>query len=322
MNTLVRIQVACEDEEKGRRALREAFAVFKRIDHLTSRFPEGEPAPSAPGDVLRINDKAGLGSVQVSDDTIEILQRSNYYAGLSGGAFDVSLGPVMDCWDFGQDKQYVPASEKIGKALKLVDYRNIEIDPGQKTVFLTEPGMSLDLGGVAKGYATDKAVKTLRELGIKHALINAGGNVYALGTGPDGAPWRVGVQDPRNSEGIVAVLALKDSAAATSGDYQRYFEQGCIRYHHIIVPSTGQQARDLIQTTVIAESATDADILSTALFVLGPRHGMSFVQSLPDTGAVLIGPDKLVSVTANLNNQLTFTGEGGYQVAGYASKER
>ncbi len=316
MNTLVRIQVICEDEEKGRKALKQAFDVFRKIDHLTNRFPEGELATSSPGDVLNINGSAGLKPVKVSVDTVRIIQRSQYYARLTGGAFDITIGPIMDNWGFGKGIQYVPADEEISRALSLVDYRKVEADPGKGTVFLPEPGMSLDLGGVAKGYAMDEAVKALREAGMKHALINAGGCVYALGTRPDGEPWRVGIQDPRSNGDIVAILSLKDSAAVTSGDYQRYFEQEGVRYHHIIDPSTGKQARDLIQTTVVAESATDADILSTALFVLGPRRGMSFVEDLPGTGAVLIGPDKLVSVTAGLIDQLTFTGNGGYQIVG------
>lgn len=322
MNTLVQIQVVCEDEEKGRKALKQTFDVFKKIDHLTNRFPEGEPTASSPGDVLKINGNAGLKPVQVSADIIRIIQRSQEYAGLTGGAFDVSIGPVMDSWGFGKNQQYVPADEEIGRALNLVDYGKVEVDPDKATVFLPEPGMSLDLGGVAKGYATDEAVKALKKAGIKHALINAGGCVYALGTRPDGEPWRVGIQDPRRSGDIIAILSLKDSAAVTSGDYQRYFEQGGVRYHHIIAPSTGKQARDLIQTTVVSESATDADILSTALFVLGPGRGMSFVEDLPGTGAILVGPDKLVSATADLNNQLTFTGDGGYQIARYVTKER
>lgn len=322
MNTLVRVHVICEDEEKGRKALKQAFDVFKKIDHLTNRFPENKPVASSPGDVLKINGSAGLKPVQVSADTIRIIQRSQYYAGLTGGAFDVSIGPVMDSWGFGNNQQYVPADEEIGRALSLVDYGKVEVDPGKATVFLTEPGMSLDLGGVAKGYAMDEAVKALREVGMKHALINAGGCVYALGTRPDGEPWRVGIQDPRSSGDIVAILSLKDSAAVTSGDYQRYFEQEGVLYHHIIDPSTGKQARELIQTTVVSESATDADILSTALFVLGPRRGMSFVEDLPGTGAVLIGPDKVVLATANLNNQLTFTGDGGYQIARNVTQKR
>jgi thiamine biosynthesis lipoprotein len=315
MNTLVRVHVICEDEKKGRAALKQAFDVFKKIDHLTNRFPEGGPTASSPGDVLKINGSAGLEPVEVSVDTVRIIQRSQYFARLTGGAFDITIGPVMDSWGFGKDIQYVPTDEEISRALSLVDYRKVEVDPGKATVFLPQPGMSLDLGGVAKGYAMDEAVKALREAGIQHALINAGGSVYALGTRPDGEPWRVGIQDPRNSEDIIAILSLKDSAAVTSGDYQRYFEQEGVYYHHIIDPSTGKQARDLIQTTVIAESTTDADILSTALFVLGPRRGMSFVEELPGTEAVLIGPDKLVSVTAGLINQLTFTGDGGYQIA-------
>ncbi|MDD4237280.1 MAG: FAD:protein FMN transferase [Desulfotomaculaceae bacterium] len=315
MDTLIQITVISEDEEKGAKALEKAFAEYERIHSITDRFQKDGQTIAASNDVVAINENAGTKPVTVSVDTINMIERSNYFAGSTGGAFDVTIGPVMDLWGFGESEQHVPADEEINRALSLVDYNKVKVDPDNMTAFLSKPGMSLDLGGVAKGYATDEAVKALRAMGIQHAMINAGGNVYALGAKPDGSPWRVGVQDPRGEKGIIAILSVKDKAVVTSGDYQRYFEQEGVRYHHIVAPSTGKQARDVMQATVVAASATDADILSTTLFVLGSKSGMSFVQELPATGAIFVGADKQVSYTDNLTDQLKFTGEGDYKTA-------
>lgn len=314
MDTLINITVYSEDKEKGQKALEEAFGAFERLHNATNRFQNNNQTATASNDVVKINENAGIKPVSVSADTINMIERSNYFAGTAGGAFDVTIGPLMDLWGFGKTEQHVPSDEEINRALGLVDYNKVQVDRNNMTVLLSQPGMGLDLGGVAKGYATDEAVKVLREMGIQHAMINAGGNVYALGSKPDGSPWRVGVQDPRGAKGIIAILFLKDQAAVTSGDYQRYFEQEGVRYHHIINPSTGKQARDVMQTTVVTKSATDADILSTTLFVLGAENGMNFVRELPDTGAIFIGAGRQVNYTENLNDRLEFTGEGDYKI--------
>jgi len=314
MDTLIQVTVYSDDEQRGKEALDKAFAEFERINNLTDRFPKDEENTAASSDVIRINENAGIKPVQVSTDTLNIVQRSLYYAQLSGGSFDITIGPIMDLWGFGKNEQHVPSDDQIKKTLSLVDYRKVIVDPDNGTVYLQKPGMSLDFGGVAKGYATEEAAKVLRESGIKHALINAGGNVYALGTKPDGSPWRVGVRDPRNENGLIAVLSVKDTSVVTSGDYERYFEERGVRYSHLIDPSTGKQARDLMQTTVVTESSTDADILNKPLFVLGHQRGMSFTKSLQGVGAIFVSADKQVTFTDNLTNQLEFTGNGDYQI--------
>jgi len=317
MDTLIQITVYTDDEQRGKEVLDKAFAEFERINNLTDRFPKEGKSTAASSDVIRINENAGIRPVQVSADTLNIIQRSLYYAQLSGGSFDITIGPVMDLWGFGKSMQHVPSDEQIQRALSLVDYRKVIVDPDNGTVFLQKPGMSLDFGGVAKGYATEEAAKALRESGIKHALINAGGNVYALGTKPDGTPWRIGVRDPRNANGLIAVLSVKDTSVVTSGDYERYFEEGGIRYSHLIDPATGKQARDLMQTTVVTESSTDADILNKPLFILGRQRGMSFAESLQGVGAIFVGADKQVTFTGNLADKLEFTDNSDYQIIGH-----
>jgi len=316
MDTLIQITVYSDDGQRGKEALDKAFAEFERISNLTDRFSKEGKNTALSSDVIRINENAGIKPVQVSADTLKIIQRSLYYAQLSGGSFDITIGPIMDLWGFGKNEQHVPSDEQIKETLALVDYRKVIVDQDNGTVYLQKPGMSLDFGGVAKGYATEAAAKVLRESGIKHALINAGGNVYALGTKPDGTQWRVGVRDPRNENGLIAVLSVKDTSVVTSGDYERYFEEGGIRYSHLIDPSTGKQARDLIQTTVVTESSTDADILNKPLFVLGRQRGMSFAGNLQGVGAIFVGADKQVTFTGNLTDQLEFTKNSGYQIIG------
>ncbi|OPX89992.1 MAG: Thiamine biosynthesis lipoprotein ApbE precursor [Pelotomaculum sp. PtaB.Bin104] len=314
MDTLIQVTVYSDNEKSGEEALNKAFAEFARISNLTDRFPKEGKNTAATSDVIRINENAGIKPVQVSTETLSIIQRSLYYAQLSGGAFDITVGPIMDLWGFGKDEQHVPSDEQIRRTLSLVDYRKVTVDPNAGTVYLQKPGMSLDLGGVAKGYATEAAAQVIKESGIKHALINAGGNVYALGTRPDGGPWRVGVRDPRGENGLIAVVSVEDTSVVTSGDYERYFEERGVRYSHLIDPATGKQARSLMQTTVVAASSTDADIINKPLYVLGQSRGMNFANSLPGVGAIFVGADKRVTFTENLRGQLEFTGSGDYQI--------
>ncbi len=311
MGTLVSITVYCEDEHQGKKALDEAFSSFERIDDLTDKFNDQGITTPLSSDVIKVNKNAGISPVRVSDDTLNILERSTYFSELSGGAFDVTIGPIMDLWGFGNNK-HVPEQEEINEALTLVDYGKIKIDYDQGTVLLPSPGMCLDLGGIAKGYATDQAVSALRKLGIKHAIINAGGNVYALGTKSDGSLWRVGIRDPRG-DGIIAIILVQDTAVVTSGDYERYFTRGGVRYHHILDPATGRQARDATQVTIVGDSATDADILSTALFVLGPEKGFDMVTTLENTEVVFVRPNKQILYSDTLTKNFTFIGYGDYQ---------
>jgi thiamine biosynthesis lipoprotein len=171
----------------------------------------------------------------------------------------------------------VPAAEEIEAVLPLLRAEKISFTPETRRVMLMEAGMSLDLGGVAKGYATDLAAEALRARGIRHALINAGGNVYALGSKPDGTPWRVGIRDPRRAGEIIGVVEAVDEAVVSSGDYERYFEADGARYHHIFDPRTGYPARAARQSTVIAPRSLDADILSTVTFILGREKSVSLM---------------------------------------------
>jgi len=312
MDTLVHIQVYCPDGQIGQLALGAAFDEFSRIADLSDKFAATNLSDPEISDVYRVNKNAGIKPVQVSDDTLVMLEKSLEYARLSDGAFDITVGPLMELWGFGQGQYRLPAVNEVQSTLALVDYQQVVLDKQARTVFLPVKGMEIDLGGIAKGYATDRAAQKLRQLGITSALINAGGNVLAIGSKPDGSAWSTGIQDPRDKTKLIAVIKVKDRAVVSSGDYERCFFADGIRYHHILDPSTGQPARQLMAATIVAPGATEADLLSTTLFVLGTGPGMEMANKLTDVQVVFIDEQKNISISPSLEQQIDFMAEGGY----------
>ncbi len=315
MDTLVQVRVYADNAELGGKSLDAAFAEFTRIADLSDRFAARNLPNPEISDVYRINHNAGIKPVQVSEDTLLMLEKSQSLAEMSNGGFDVTIGPLMDLWGFGQEQYHLPDADELQSAMALVAYKRLQINKQDKTVFLPEKGMSIDLGGIAKGYATDQAIKKLRQMGIKSALINAGGNVYALGSKPDGSAWSTGIRDPRNDNGIIAVVKVKDTAVVSSGDYERYFMKDGIRYHHILDSYTGKPARQLIATTVVGPQATEADMLSTTLFVLGSRSGADLLKNkLTAYSAVFVDEQKKISVTGELKDKIELVEGTGYKI--------
>ncbi len=298
MDTYITCQVLTDDRALADSGLDSVEKAFLDIDCKTNRF-------DSKSEVSAINKNAGITPVKVSKDVFAIVETALKWSDNTDGAFNILIGSVMDLWGFGTDHPKVPAQAELSQALSKTDYHKIVMDADKLTIFLPEKGMVMDLGGVAKGYATDKAVAALKQLGISNAMINAGGNVYAMGNKAEGMPWQVGVQDPRDPKGIAKVLKASDAAMVSSGDYQRYFEVDGIRYHHILDPVTGYPARACAGTTVIMKSATIADILSTATFVKGPVKGIELAESYNEVDAVMIlTADGKMFGTANLNGYL------------------
>lgn len=281
MDTYITCQVLGDDQAKAEAALARVDEAFLEIDRLTNRF-------NSNSEVAAVNKNAGIAPVKVGTDVFAMVETAIAWSDRTGGVFNILIGRVMDLWGFGTEHHAVPTDKVLAEALKKTDYHKVMLDKKNSTIFLPDKGMVIDLGGVAKGYATDKAVAALKEMGIKDALINAGGNVYAMGSKADEQPWRVGIQDPRDPKGIVKVLKVSDRAVISSGDYQRYFEVDGIRYHHILDPATGYPSRACAGTTVIMESATIADILSTVLFIQGPVKGIELAESLTEVDALMI----------------------------------
>lgn len=284
-DTLIEITVYAPNEDEAQVALIGAFAEFSRIEGITVRYGDDLQAPS---DVQRINNSAGIAPQVVDPDIIVMLSRAIKLSELGEGVFDPAIGPLVDLWGIGDSGQgQVPLQQDVKRLLPLIDMGKIQIDEGQHTVFLPEPGMSLDLGGVAKGYATDMAVSALRRCGIEHAFINAGGNAYALGGKPDGSAWRIGIQDPRHAGEILGVVEIYEGSVVTSGDNQRYFIADGVRYHHIFDPDTGYPAQGVWQSTIISSCSMDADILSTMTFILGPEKSRGLLDSLGISGIMV-----------------------------------
>jgi FAD:protein FMN transferase len=283
MGTLVEISVYEKDKDLAQLAIQNAFDEIQRMEKLMStHIPTSE--------ISQINQSAGLRTVSVSPEVLEVIRRALYWAEQTDGALDVSIGPVHELWDFDGDHPALPDKNTLAQELLKVDYRKIQIE--NQTVFLMDKGMRLHLGAIAKGYAVDQAINILQDSNIRHALINAGGDLKTLGKRPDQTAWKIGLQHPRRPESILASFSLTEKAVATSGDYQKYFDHEGIRYHHILNPKTGYPVTGVMSATVVAKTVMDADSLSTALFVMGAKKGLAFIDSLKDAEGLIMNQDK------------------------------
>ncbi len=282
MNTLVSITVVADSPQRAEEAIDAAFAEIERLETLLSFWTEDS-------EIAKINSSAGEGPVAVSPATLEIVERSIYISEKTGGAFDPTVGPVIRLWDFRKQKR--PTDEQIKEALPLVDYRTIEANSAKGTVYLKDDRMSFDTGGIAKGFAADRAAGVLKEHGIGGALVSIAGDIRVFGTRANGKPWRVGIQNPRPTGGddeLLGYVELYDEGVSTSGDYERFFMEDGRRYHHILDPKTGYPAdRGSVSVTVIAPEAVLTDGLTTGIFVMGPEAGMKLLDSLGLEGLII-----------------------------------
>lgn len=233
-------------------------------------------------------------SFTVSSETANLIQEGIHYSELSGGAFDLTIEPVSALWDFKADKPTVPSSDAIAQAVSHVDYTKVDIQ--DNTVTLEDPEAGIDLGAIAKGYIADQVKTYLKKQGIKHAIINLGGNVDVIGTKPDGSKYNIGIQKPFDESGeAITSVQLKDQTVVTSGIYERYFKKNGKLYHHILDPRTGYPCENnLYSVSIITDSSTKADALSTTCFLLGYEKGMELIQSMDGVEAIFITDDEKV----------------------------
>lgn len=282
MGTLVEITVIPANEK----AIREAFEALKKVDALMSTYKEDS-------EISILNRE---GRAQVSEETLEVIEDAIKFSKLTDGAFDITCRPLINLWNKVKTEEKLPTEEEIEEAISLVGYQGIILEGNQ--IRLEKKGMQIDLGGIAKGYAVDKAIEALKKNGIKRALVNAGGDLYALGTDSQGEKWQIGVQDPREEDRVIDIIKVKDRAVATSGDYRRYFTLEGKRFSHIVNPKTGLTIQDVpMSVTIIGPDATTTDALSTGVFVLGPEEGMKLIESLPEIEGMIIseGMKKITS---------------------------
>jgi thiamine biosynthesis lipoprotein len=272
-------------------AVTAAFAEMQRVEALMSAY-----IPTS--DVSKINTAPAGIPVTVSAETFAVIEESLHYAALTGGAFDITIGPVLELWDIPDNPGQIPAGEAIQAALALVDYNSVVLDREHNTVTVNKPGMKLDLGGAAKGYALDRAREVMVARGVSSCLIDAGGDIVAVGARPGGEKFRIGVRHPRDTQEIITVVPISDYSIVTSGDYQRFFTKDGIRYHHIFDPQTGWPANSgLISATILCPSGLAGDILSTAVFILGTEKGLALLETLPEIEGLLITEDMQIVST-------------------------
>ena len=305
MGTVISQQVYGED---GQAAIDEAIAKISYLERLLT-FNDTQ------GDVYRLNNDAGKGYVELDPETVRIIEKAQQVAALSGGAFDITVGPLVKAWGIGTDGERIPSSQELDALRPLVGYQNVAIENNMVSI---KRGQMVDLGGIGKGYAGDAVIEVYKQHGIASAYVNLGGNVVTLGSKPDGSPWRVGIRDPRPAEngpelnlGIVKVI---DKAVVTAGDDQRYFLAGGQRYHHILDPATGYPARsDLMSVTLVTDSSLDGDTLDTAVYILGLDQGRELLRQYGGVEAIFVTTDKKVYVTEGLKANFEFLGaDSGY----------
>ena len=273
MGTFVAETVVHPHPDEAKRALCATFDEIERINDLMSIHRENSEV-----NVLNRN-----GFYRgISTDTKCVLERAHYLSELSDGAFDVTILPILRLWERSACIGKVPTDAEIRRALELVNYQNIAVE--NSYIKFRKAGMGITMAGVAKGYAVDKAIEALKRGNIKHALVNAGGDIRVIGGKTETVPWRIAIRDPRNKTRIVTCIELREQAIATSGTYQRFFSD-------IINPRIGRPSQGLLSSTIIAEKAIDADILSTCVFILGAERGIEFLGRLDGVKALLITRD-------------------------------
>lgn len=290
MGTRCAVELWATDRNAGNAAIEAVFADMRRIDALMSTYkPDSE--------VSRVNDNAAKEPVAITAELFGLLQTSVQYSGLSKGAFDITYASVGYLYDYRQ--HFHPDEKTIAAALPSIDYRQLRLDPVKRTVAFGKPGMRIDLGGIAKGYAVDRGIQILKDRGFTHSMVNAGGDTRVSGD-RFGKPWIVGIRHPDRKDEIAMRIPLVDAAFSTSGDYERFFDEGGVRYHHIIDPKTGHSPHAVRSVTVIASNATRTDGLTKTVFILGPKDGIDFINSLPDADAIVIAADGKVSYSKGL----------------------
>jgi thiamine biosynthesis lipoprotein len=299
MGTELRVTASTEDDARAEAATAAVFREFDRLDDMMSVWKQGS-------DIARLNAAAGERAVAVSPETREVLRIARTISEQTDGTFDITFAALSGLWKFDyQDKDgSIPDAREIRKRLPLVNFRDLIVDDGARTAMLRRKGMRVNLGGIGKGYAVDRAVDILRRSGLRDFMIQAGGDMYVAGARGD-RPWRVGIRDPRGpADRIFAALDLSDATFSTSGDYERFFMKDGVRYHHIIDVRSGEPARLCRSVTLVTDRAVIADALAKGVFILGPDAGMALIERTPGVQGVIVSAKNELSISSGLRKRL------------------
>jgi thiamine biosynthesis lipoprotein len=276
-----------------------ATAEVRRLEKLMTTW---DPT----SEVSRINAAAGHEAVAVGPETFDVIRESVHASEISDGCFDITFETLHGLWKFDQDLDpHPPTAADVKARVKYLGYKHVKLDAAAHTVMLDESHVRIGLGGIAKGYAVDKAAKVLEDGGLTSFYVQAGGDLYTRGVKPDGSPWQAGIRDPRGPEGdYFAMMPVSDHAFSTAGDYERSYVVDGKRYHHIIDPHTGYPATASRSVTIWAPTALVADEIDDAVFILGPEKGLALVESLDGVGAVIVDAHNRVWTSKRLEGKV------------------
>jgi len=318
MGTWAEITVYSQNTQSANIAIESALDAMTKVNGLMSTYKEDS-------EISEINRQAGKKAVNANPQTFFVVKSAIHYSEISAGAFDITISPLIRSWGFFRNQGRIPPQEEIDQKLALVNYKMIELDAEHNPlppsspltkgarglskgkhgrIRLLKKDMTLDLGGIAKGYAVDQAIEKLRDAKIENALVNLSGNMYAMGHPKDKDAWHIGIRHPRQKEGLIGFLKLKEEAIATSGDYEKFFIHDGKKYSHIINPHTGYPVSGVASVTIVAKTAMEADALSTAVFVLGTERGLRLIESIDGVEGII--------VRENENEELSFVMSEGF----------
>lgn len=295
MGTMVTITAVAPTETLAQAALTAGFQEIRRLENLLSTWIETS-------DLSKVNRAAGQEPVGVSEETFALLRRALEVTDYTEGGFNIAIGPAVRLWNI-PEAPHIPSDMELEIAAQYVDYHNIHLDPTRRTVFLEKPGMRIDVGGIGKGFAAEKAAAVMREVGATGGLVAVAGDFRVFGKRADGTAWPVGIQHPRKNGEPLATLDSTDEAISTSGDYERSFIKAGVRYHHILDPHTLQPARLCQSVTVVAPDAGWADALATGLFVMGPVKGLALIERL-GFGAMIVDAQGGIFISSRLRSRV------------------
>ena len=290
-------------DNKDEAIIKKAFDRVKEIEDEISINKEKT-------DLDKINDASGKEAVKAKDTTFEIVKKGLYYSNLANGTFDITIGPLVKLWSIGLPEQRLPSDKEINEKKALVNYKDLELNENNKTIFLKKPEMIIDLGGIAKGYTADEIAEILKENNVSSAIIDLGGNIYVIGKNSNtNNPWKIGIQDPLKPRGdIIGSINAENKSIVTSGIYERYFEENGKRYHHILSPASGYPYdNEIAGISILSDYSIDGDALSTTVFSKGLKEGLELLETLPNVEGVFITKDKKVYLTKGIKSSLTIT---------------
>ena len=303
MGTLVSITTVGKTDQAANEAIDEGFKEIKRLERLLSTWiPESE--------LSRVNASAGAKPVKVSPETMTVVRRSLQIAEMTGGAFNIALGPAIEAWNISSEPR-LPSNTELEALKSLVELRNVQADVWERTIYLSRAGMRIDVGGIGKGYAADQAVMAMKKAGARSGVVALSGDIKTFGSLPGGKKFPVGIRHPRREGEVLLSINLENEAISTAGDYERYFEQNGVRYHHILDPATLQPARECQSVSVVAKDGILADGLDTGIFVMGAQRGMELVEHLQNVEAVIVDSAGQVHISSGLRTRVRFQEESG-----------